>query len=117
MTELHEGENSSSTCFQSTEELRARYKFRAQPLKSLSLGDLADLLVLYAVGEMSMGLLSQVTGMRRDDLTKLHQGAIERSEALLESYRKSEESRFQESYKSSQKRGADTPSGSGEEPS
>ncbi len=95
MTDPNGGE--TSTHSQSTEELRARYQFRSQPIKSLSLGDVADLLVSHAAGECSEGALADITGMNRDTLRGMIQNAISQSDRLFKLWQIMEEERFKES--------------------
>lgn len=109
----YEGDSECSTPSPPTDALlRARYQFPAEPMKNLSIGDLTDLIVAYVAGEMSEGLLSQMTGLDRMVLRGLHQDAITRSDRLCESYREEEESRFQASLVSSKSALSDSGSNS-----
>lgn len=96
----------------STDELRARYHFQAEPLKRLSLGDLADLMVAFAAGEMSGGFLRQITGLDGNAIDFLYNDALARSEELCRSWRESEEVRFRASFASSPSIPTDTESSS-----
>ncbi len=51
----------------------------------LSLGDLADLLVAWAEGEVSEGRLAELTGLDRVSLRGLKQAAVERAIRLAQS--------------------------------
>ncbi len=75
----------------STDEWRSRYRFRRDPAATLSLGDLADLLVAFAAEELSEGAMVEITGLDRLSIRGLYQDAISRSEELWESWRRSEE--------------------------
>jgi hypothetical protein len=107
-----DGSESCTTPGPSTEELLARYRFRPRPLNDLSLGDLADLLLAYAAGEMSLGFLLQVTGLPGDDVGRLYWDAISRADRLCWSWRESEEARFRASLASSPSTATDTASSS-----
>lgn len=80
-------------------ELRARYHFRAEPLKKLSLGDLADLMVAFAAGEMSGGFLRQITGLDGTAIDFLYHDALARADEIAKAYWAKEEARFQESFR------------------
>jgi hypothetical protein len=95
-------EESCTTPGPDTDEvLRARYQFRSQPLPSLSLGELSDLLIAHAAGEFSEGALVDITGLDRLTLRAMHLKAITTSEKLWKSWRASEEVRFMTSLESS----------------
>jgi hypothetical protein len=79
-------------------------------MPSLSLGDLADLLIAHAAGEISEGGLVEITGLDRLALRAMLLKAIARSDELWRSWRESEERRFQETWKSSPPATTDTAS-------
>jgi len=82
---------SPSTGLSREDALRAVYAHRRNPLRSLGLGDLADLLIAWAAGEVSEGFMVDITGMDRFALRGLYQGAIDRAGKLSESWRTSED--------------------------
>lgn len=78
-------------------ELRARYRFQAEPLERLSLGDLADLMVAHAAGEISGGYLRQITGLGGRAIDILYGGALARADEICKAYAAKEEARFRAS--------------------
>jgi hypothetical protein len=59
---------------------------RPVPLKTLSVGDLADLLVAFAAGEVSEGFLRDVTGLPGDTVRALWFDAIERAKVISDAW-------------------------------
>jgi hypothetical protein len=97
---MNEDPCTPSTPGPSTDELRARYQFRCQPMPSLSLGELSDLLLAHVAGELSEGALTEITGIGRLELRAMHLKAIARSDELWRSWRESEERRFRATFAS-----------------
>lgn len=56
------------------------------PLKSLSLGDLTDLVIAFAMGEMSEGFLIEITGLSGDQVRALHYDAVQRANQLADAW-------------------------------